>query len=294
MHLSAFLFSLLAVLITRRLDPRLARLPTIALTALLLFPLLGVLPKWEVLPATPALGTAVGPTGWPILQAVWLGGVGLSLVRLAGQALAIRRLRQRSRRLTVAADGVEIRLSRGIHGPLVTGFRQPLILVPESWQDWPPATRETVLRHERAHLRRRDPACRWIAELACALHWFNPLVWRLAGRQRLLAEIACDAEVLRSGIDPKGYATLLCDLAERGPRLSLAPAMAGRASLESRVRQILKTSEPASLRLPVLLTGGMVAAALLLALLRPSAASLPDTEVALRLMARPFPTDQAD
>lgn len=49
-----------------------------------------------------------------------------------------------------------------------------------------------VLRHELAHLARRDLAVKALLTLGCALHWANPIVWWMARRASAEMELACD------------------------------------------------------------------------------------------------------
>ena len=52
-----------------------------------------------------------------------------------------------------------------------------------------------------------------IAQLACAVYWFNPLVWFAAHQLRLERERACDDFVLVSGTSGADYATDLLEIA---------------------------------------------------------------------------------
>jgi hypothetical protein len=49
-----------------------------------------------------------------------------------------------------------------------------------------------VFLHELAHLKRHDIAFNWLAAVAQALHWFNPLVWLALREARTDMEMACD------------------------------------------------------------------------------------------------------
>jgi len=59
----------------------------------------------------------------------------------------------------------------------------------------------TVLLHELAHIRRRDVLIHWLAAIAGAIHWFNPLARLTTRRLAALQELACDDDVL-SRLEP--------------------------------------------------------------------------------------------
>jgi uncharacterized protein (TIGR03435 family) len=81
--------------------------------------------------------------------------------------------------------------------------------------------------------------------MACAIYWFNPLVWVAAYRLRVERERACDDFVLAAGVRGSDYARHLVDVAKGAVRRSaLVPAsgvaMAARPSqLEGRLMSIL-------------------------------------------------------
>jgi beta-lactamase regulating signal transducer with metallopeptidase domain len=142
-----------------------------------------------------------------------------------------------------------IRQARRGGSPRVAGLIQPVILLPDSASDWTPADREAALLHELSHIRRADRRTQALAQIVCAFYWFNPLVWiaaRALGRER---ERACDDEVLRAGVRPSTYASLLLDLAKGRSEWTPVAAlgMARPSTIEGRLLAILATEpEPAS------------------------------------------------
>lgn len=129
--------------------------------------------------------------------------------------------------------------------PCTFGLVRPVILLPAAGADWPEAQRRFTLQHELAHVRRLDYFTTQIASLACALHWYNPLVWFAAVQARKLQEQACDDVVLNAGGTPSDYAQFLVGIAG-GARLSrVFPAAIGmlqRSLLHGRVTAILDVS----------------------------------------------------
>ena len=127
--------------------------------------------------------------------------------------------------------------------PMTWGFRRPVVMLPAMAEDWSMERRRIVLLHELAHIRRRDSLTHLFAQLACAVYWFHPLVWKAAARMRAEAERAADDLVLRTGTKPSVYADHLLELIRtiggmRTPALALP--MAERSTFEGRLLAILE------------------------------------------------------
>jgi len=318
MHLllnSAALSLLAAVVVwlAGRRDPACSpRLTSWCLLALLALPLLAILPKYEVaMAATRPGGTPPVPS--PLhLALFWLPGLFLGGLRLAGDAVSLRRWRSRAidphdpdlrrsleacRRRAGLEPGVRVRLHPETASPVIAGLRRPVIYLPPASRRWTPATLQMVLLHELGHVVRRDLWIALAARLACLVHWFNPLVWWL--RRRLLAqcEFACDARVIAAGADPARYAAALCEVAEGGAAAPPAAlAMAGRASLRQRVERLGRRPRTRRSLLVGTALALTVSASFALSVIRFSAPagnppSYPPEEIEIRLTADPFPAD---
>jgi hypothetical protein len=125
--------------------------------------------------------------------------------------------------------------------PMTWGLERPCILLPAEAEDWPDDLLHTVLLHELAHVKRFDYLTQLLARLACAIHWFNPLVWLAARRLRIERELACDDEVLRAGSRASDYAAQLLEMAlflKARPFLA-SVAMARASQLSARLRAVL-------------------------------------------------------
>lgn len=291
-----------------------------ALCALLILPAAQILPRWEVM--MPDVATAVAAVtslsdSWKIPVTIWSIGFLVIAARLLPGWLTIQKWRRTSTRATKmrllaeARDAAltldlhpvpEVRLTTWRTMPAACGFWHGTVFLPEDALRWSPEQLRMVLLHELAHLKRRDPGMQALGHLACALHWFNPLVWILHRTWLREREMACDALVLSTGVAPKGYAMHLVDIAEKFRSLLRPPipsaAMAG-PGLEQRVRTILQyVPRPAGggrrLAAAMLLSACALVTAAATFLPRPhlpTPATLEEVEVYTRLSADPFPAN---
>jgi hypothetical protein len=112
---------------------------------------------------------------------------------------------------------------------MTTGLRRPTILLPHAAKEWSEERVRAVLLHELAHVERRDWPWYLTARLACALYWWNPLVWLAAERMRAEAEGACDDQVLAAGMPASNYAAHLMALAPAARRQAVPTTWVGMA-----------------------------------------------------------------
>jgi beta-lactamase regulating signal transducer with metallopeptidase domain len=192
-----------------------------------------------------------------VLLCVWLIGALLVIARLAAATARVWFLTRQAQRITESswvalartlADRLGLRQSVRIFKteriplPMTWGVMRSVVLLPEDAEKWPEECRQIVLLHELTHVKRRDCLMQTLAQLACALYWFNPLVWTAAWRLRVEREVACDDHVLESGAKASDYAGHLVEIASafRATTHS-SPVAVGMAcsQLESRVRSIL-------------------------------------------------------
>jgi TonB family protein len=188
---------------------------------------------------------------------VWLAGASASFFVLLAGIARLTWLASRGRRLSrgrwrqiaeeICRDyGVrDVLLLQSDHPSLLVtwGLTRPKILLPRGAHHWTTARIRIVLRHELAHIRRRDWLVQITGELVRCAWWFNPLVWIACARLRQESEQACDDEVLICGVEASAYATELLALARAlrpaPARYSPALAIARSSGLERRIRAML-------------------------------------------------------
>jgi beta-lactamase regulating signal transducer with metallopeptidase domain len=125
--------------------------------------------------------------------------------------------------------------------PHVAGLFRSVVMMPPSASTWTIEARQAALVHELTHIKRHDRRTQAVAQLACAIYWFNPLVWYAAAGLARERERACDDAVLQFGAKPSEYATLLLDLARATNTWMPATAlsMARPSAIEGRLLSIL-------------------------------------------------------
>jgi beta-lactamase regulating signal transducer with metallopeptidase domain len=223
-----------------------------ALIALAILPLVSVLHPAAIaaLPtpvahtaATPSLVTAqaVSASGsW--LLAFWLAGVTIAFIRLA---LSFVRINGIIRGATPAPElGAGVFTSTGVDFPIAARLISPLIVIPAHLAaTMDRADLDDIVRHERAHIERRDILANLIQRVIEALLFFNPWTYLIGRRLIAEREAACDDRAVYATGEADRYASCLARLAQR-PHTSHAPlltpsAIGSRRMLVDRIARLL-------------------------------------------------------
>ena len=194
------------------------------------------------------------------LAAVW--GVGLVVVAVRSAWLYVRFVRGLPRAQAAdpvrpdewEAEWIAVQRQAGLRrlapllvvaegGPMLcrlpSGYR--LIVPRASWQTLEASQRLLILRHELAHILRRDVWKSFGMRLLALPHWFNPLVWRIVGEFDECAEWACDEAAGRAAPDcvPE-YARALLQLVDRAEPAVFATRAARASGISQRIRRLLQ------------------------------------------------------
>src|SRR3546814_2814721 len=95
--------------------------------------------------------------------------------------------------------GTALLVSKELRSPISWGVLRPTIVLSPVTVDAVDEA-EAIIAHELAHVARLDWAKLLGARVACAVFWFNPLVWMLARESHQLREEAADDAVLAADI----------------------------------------------------------------------------------------------
>lgn len=206
---------------------------------------------------------ATGPSLSELLIILWaLGALCFVAVQLARHLVFCWQLRRGRVRLPLWG---RIYRSPGARVPVTIGLLRPAVYLPVSLA---PDDLPFVLAHERHHIRAGDLWFQLLLLAAQALHWFNPVVHRMALAARQDMERACDAAVLQN--KPLPYRlrygeTVLAALknARRQAALSAPLCGPGRAA-QTRFKEMLdmRTPKKSLLALPALLCAAVLACSL--------------------------------
>jgi len=189
-----------------------------------------------------------------LVMLAWAFGAAAIAARAVVGAVRARRLARRGvlaeRAYAVATDVwraiggraavPRIVTSREIDAPIVVGAVAPVVVVPAASAAWSAERWRVVLAHELSHVRRRDGLANVVAQLACAVHWFDPLAWLAARRLREERELAADDTVLRGGTLASTYAEHLVAIATPHPAPAGVLAMTDGARFEARIEALLE------------------------------------------------------
>ncbi len=188
-------------------------------------------------------------TEW--IAVCWAGGALFLITRLIVGIGAVWHLSARSNSFSGSTPHmhpdwkrlVSVRQSEAVTVPMVWGLFRPVILLPTDADEWEPERQRAVLLHELAHIQRQDWLIQIIAQITCAVYWFNPFVWLAARQLRVEAERACDDHVLNAGYQSTDYAQHLLDIVRNVKALRSVSratvAMVRQSKIEGRLRTIL-------------------------------------------------------
>ncbi|MCA9189841.1 MAG: M56 family metallopeptidase [Pirellulaceae bacterium] len=201
----------------------------------------------------------------------WIAGCAILLVRFFLSMLALRAVETRCNRAGThcrrIGDDAELDRLKSLHEalanaskrigigrpvrllvdpqpsiPMVWGVLRPRLRLPMDALQWSDDQLRSVLLHELAHIQRHDALVLMMTQLACAFHWYNPLVWFVARRMHLERERACDDRVLNSGVRASAYAEHVMAISLAFPpckRYLCGLAMAHPSSLDGRLKAVL-------------------------------------------------------
>ena len=176
-------------------------------------------------------GTRTADVYLPTLVSVWLCGTAGMLLYAV---LSVHRLKKKTAASILLRENIYI--CDAVGSPFILGVLRPRIMLPSGLEE---RTKEYVLTHERAHLRRHDHLWKPLAYLLLSVYWFHPILWAAYLLLCRDIEAACDESVL-GALDRDGvasYSEALLDCAVRRRRITVCPVAFGETNVKGRVKR---------------------------------------------------------
>jgi hypothetical protein len=196
-------------------------------------------PLLRIGPSSGVEYSAWHPSWYTLAAVMYVAIATLLAVRTIGARVRLARLVAGARRIDAKHPRVPCPIA--LHddlGPMVVGLYAPRIVLPRRLLvAGDQHALACVLRHETAHLERRDPWLSAAMQLLAATSWPVAALWIAMARVRQLMELACDEAAL-AGADAterRRYGHALLDMAE-WRSLAIAPFGAGELHFGSTLR----------------------------------------------------------
>ena len=141
-----------------------------------------------------------------IITYLYLMGVAFFMIRFLVGVIRVETLcRLGGRKL---ADGSILLVCDGDFQP--TSWRRTVIM---SRKDYESDDSKMIIEHEQAHIHCRHSIDVMLAQIVCALQWFNPAAWALKRSLQEVHEFEADATVLADGFNEQRYQMCLVQAA---------------------------------------------------------------------------------
>ena len=143
-----------------------------------------------------------------VFLAIWILGMMMLTVRYAYKHYQFRKYAKRFAKpcdketYTIALDAasdmgiknLKVITLPGIATPMMTGFRYPTIILPES--TYGVAEMRLIIKHELTHFKRFDLVSKCLCLICRIVHWFNPFMKIITSHIDQICELACDEAVV--------------------------------------------------------------------------------------------------
>ena len=157
-----------------------------------------------------------GITVWQILLAIWAFGTCVVLFRLLSKYYHLRKwirsTRGTSRSIDCKGYGIDersrVRICRaeGADVPMSVGILHREIIIPD--RDYSENEMSLIIRHEITHIKNGDLIIQMLANLLCAIYWWNPAANAFRRNLEQYFELRCDKAVV-SGMSKEETADYL-------------------------------------------------------------------------------------
>ena len=196
----------------------------------------------HIAPAAAQTANGVGIVS--VLTLVWLTGMIVCLMRVAIGIVSSEIIcHHRSRRLS---DGSRLVITGRDYAPF--SWRNFIVISRKDYE----SNGDIIVAHEQAHIRLHHSVDLILAQLFCAVQWFNPAAWMLKRSLLEVHEYEADASVLERGFDECRYQICLVRAALQG-RFAVTTNNFANCSTKKRIVMMKRISTNPWARMRVLL-----------------------------------------
>ena len=143
-----------------------------------------------------------------VITVVYLAGLIFCLLRIAFGILSSEIICHRRSRML--ADGSRLVITERNYAPF--SWRNCIVISRKDYE----SNGAMIIAHEQAHVRHHHSFDLILAQLFCAVQWFNPAAWMLRRSLMEVHEYEADAQVLEDGFDGRRYQICLVRAALQG------------------------------------------------------------------------------
>ena len=174
-----------------------------------------------------------------IITYLYLMGVAFFMIRLLIGVIRAETLCRLGGRKLI--DGSVLLVCDGQFQP--TSWRHTIII---SRSDYESDNSRMIIEHEQAHIHHRHSIDVLLAQMVCALQWFNPAAWALKRSLQEVHEYEADAAVLADGLNERQYQLCLVQAALSG-RIGYVTSNFADCSTKKRITMMKTISAPWSM-----------------------------------------------
>ncbi len=174
----------------------------------------------------------------PYVGIVWCTGMAAMLLF---EALSYVHLRSKVK--TAVRLSSNVYQSEHVNAPFILGLFAPRIYIPFHIKS---KELDSIIAHERAHIKRRDHWLKPIAFLILSLYWFNPLIWIAYYFLCKDIELACDEYAIKDMSDSQraAYSQTLLSCTANQRIFAPCPLAFGSKNVKTRIRAVLSYRKP--------------------------------------------------
>jgi len=180
-----------------------------------------------------------------IVVLIYFSGLAITLFRLIYQSIYIHAIAKMSKSITRGEHTIVL-IEKEIT-PFAY-FRKIFIPASKIQEN----TFESILAHEKSHLRQYHFLDLFLIEVVTIVQWFNPVVWLYERSMKEVHEYMADDEVLKQGVSKGNYQALLVNQALGGPVFTISHQF-NQSLILKRIVMMTKMKSPQLTKIKVLL-----------------------------------------